>query len=347
VPAIQRPVETHERFVALFGVRAVSRREALGSGFTRGQLDAAVRRGLLISPRYGVLHAAEHSGVELDVWRDRSAESHRASHLHQVRATLAAVRDEVLVAGDSAALVHDLPRPTSRPPLLVQLVRPDGSGYAGGATQRRGSPIPEEHRTVVDGIPVTSLARTAVEVARGRSLPSALVPLDAAARRLITVDTGATGNDLRALTRVPELRHMSRERLRAALHALKGWAGTVRVRDALTHVDPSSESALESRSRGWFIEAGLGPLNPGTPIPCAGTTYWADFCDIDRGVIGEADGWSKYGETALEVRATLDRERRRAATLEYDGWRIVRWSSTDGRMAVIHRVSRALNRRVA
>lgn len=120
-------------------------------------------------------------------------------------------------------------------------------------------------------------------------------------------------------------------------------AGTVRVREALPHVHPAAESAHESRSRGWFITAGLGPLNPGTPIPCGGTTYWADFCDPDRHVIGEADGWSKYGTSPDEIRTALENERRRAADLQHDGWTIVRWSTSDSRWTVVHRMSRALH----
>lgn len=341
VPPIQRPAETVRRFVELFEHRPVTSAEAVAHGFTRGQLDAARRRGLLVSPKYGLLQAAAGLRSAETPHRDRPAIE--AAHLALVRATLVSVRDEVLVAGDSAAIVHGLARPLSTAPAQVLLVRPDGSGYSGGQTRRRGSPVPRAQRAVVDGIPVTSLERTAVDVARGHALASALVPLDSAARLMVARETDATGNRLREYAQVPELRRLSSARLETALLAIRGWAGTVRVRNALPHIHPASESAHESRSRGWFIEGGLGALNPGTPVACDGTTYWADFCDPRRRVIGEADGWGKYGVTEESVRRAVDDERRRQAELESEGWRFVRWSTSTGRAAVVARMSRALS----
>jgi hypothetical protein len=134
----------------------------------------------------------------------------------------------------------------------------------------------------------------------------------------------------------------ARARLAQSLGNLHGWAGTVRVRDALRWVHPASESAHESRSRGWFIEAGLGELDPGSPVVAGGTTYWTDFCSRAHRVIGEADGWSKYGRTPGEVRTSLAREKQRAAALESAGWRLVRWSTSEPRCVVFDRMRRAL-----
>lgn len=338
MPAIQRPADTYRRFLESFGQDPVPRASALARGFTRGQLEAAVRRGFLGSPKYGLLQALGSGTGSLR----STATDLRGAHLARVRATLASVRDDVLVAGESAAMVHGLARPGSAPPSEVLLVRPDGSGYGGGATRRRGSPVPDLQRVVVDGIPVTSLERTAVDLARGRQLPAALIPLDSAARLIVARESGAVGNRLRECVQIPELRRHATEQIDGALLSLKGWAGTVRVRHALPHVDPASESAHESRSRGWFLEAGLGPLSPGTPIPCGGTTYWADFCDARQRVIGEADGWSKYGDTPESLRRALDDERQRQIDLELEGWRFVRWSTSVGRAGVVQRMARVL-----
>jgi hypothetical protein len=206
----------------------------------------------------------------------------------------------------------------------------------------RAAPLPPCHREIVDGLPTTSLARTAVDVARGRPLAAALIPLDSAARLLVARASSTSGNVLRHAVRDPELRAHARAELHDALGHCFGWAGTVAARTALHHVDPASESPFESRSRGWFIEAGLGPLDPGRPIPCAGRTYWADFCSDEKTVVGEADGWSKYGETPAEMRTALEAERARQRDLESRGWRVVRWSTRDRRSAVVHRMRSAL-----
>jgi hypothetical protein len=180
MPAIHRPVETCARFSALFGNDPVPVAAALAAGFSRGSLDAAARRGLLVRPRYGVLRlaAADAAGEGAPLL---SAADGRAHHLATLRATLAAVRGDVLVAGASAATVHGLAIPDLGELDVAHLVRPDGSGYGEAATRCRGSPVPTSDQTVVDGIALTTLERTAVELARGQNLPQALIPLDSAA----------------------------------------------------------------------------------------------------------------------------------------------------------------------
>ena len=91
-----------------------------------------------------------------------------------------------MAAYDSAALVLSLSTPRADIPSRVELVRPGAANFDGPGLRVRGSGVPHEHRAVVEGIPTTSLVRTAVDLARGASLASALIPLDAAARRVIT-----------------------------------------------------------------------------------------------------------------------------------------------------------------
>ncbi len=334
VAAVHRPGQTRDRFVARSGHRPVRYAEALDAGFTRASLQAAVDRGLLLRPRRGTICATPAE----------ASDGHWSDHVADLRAALATVTPGSLASHDSAAVLHGIARPSAGWPDTVQLVLPGAANFTGPRLVLRVSPVPEHHRTFVGDIPATSIARTAVDLARGRRLPAALIPLDSAARILVARSTSTHGNALRHAVQVADHRELARAELAEALAACFGWAGTVPVREALPHVDPASESPLESRSRGWFIEAGLGALAPGSPIACAGTTYWADFCEPRRRVIGEADGWSKYGDTAADFRAALGRERRRQRELEADGWRFVRWSSTDRREAVLTRMSAALSR---
>lgn len=349
MPAVRRPEATAEQFRAELGTGPVPYAAALAAGFSRGRLDAAVRRGLLERPRYGVLR-----------WRGSEPDSpHRTSptiepatarrqHLDAVRAALPALGDGVYMSEESAAAVHGISTPSGVRAEQVRTTDPGGWGYSHTTTNRRGTPIPERHLTIVDGIPVTSLELTAVELARGRTLSQALIPLDSAVRLRIARATGLEGNALRHAVRDESLRSDAIALLWDAALAFSGLAGIVRVRSALPAVDPASESPLESRSRGWFLESGLGALSPGTPVQVPGATYWADFCDPARRVIGEADGWRKYGATTGDVETALRRERARADDLHDNGWEIVRWTSSHGRAAVVQRMRAALqNRRAA
>lgn len=331
MPPIDRPALTRDAFVATFGTGTIRYAEALAAGFTRASLDSAVRHGSLVRPRHGRLRVAHVSEADL-----------RAAHVPAIRAVLAGAGNHAVVSHDSAALVHGMARPASAVPDEVQLATTRGAGFTSPGLIVRATPVPARDRCLVDDIPCTGLARTAVDLARGRPLPSALAPLDSAARLLIKAASATSGNDLRKAVRTPELRAYARAELDRALAVEFGWSGTVAVREAIPHVDPASESAAESRSRGWFIGAGLGPLNPGTPIRCASSTYWADFCSPEHRVVGEVDGWSKYGGTAEEMREAMERERRRQRDLERDGWRLIRWTSTERRPTVLARMSDAL-----
>lgn len=341
MPAVHRPVQTHDRFVECFGLRPVTYAEALSVGLTRSSLRSAVARGLLHAPRRGLLQAVP-APATADARPVEPRGRGDASHVESLRSALRTVSPRALASHESAAILWGIGCPSPRPPAEVSLVVPGGVDYVSDGVRVRGSGVPMAQRDEVDGIPVTSLARTAVDLARGRRLPSALAPLDSAARLLIARATAATGNDLRRAVLDRAARSAARDELRAALADCYGWPGTLAVRHALPFVDPAAESPLESRSRGWFLEAGLGPLSPGTPVACAGTTYWADFCDERRRVIGEADGWGKYGETPTAMRDVWEQERDRQHRLEARGWAVVRWYGSEPRAAVVGRMASAL-----
>jgi hypothetical protein len=338
MPALRRPLDTRNRFLAVFGDQPVVCAVALDAGFTRAALRAAVSRGLLDRPRRGVIRVACPPDVA-----SRPTFATFAEHLGALRAAVSSVGEGAMASHESAAALHGIATPSTRLPPVVQLVHPGASNFTSPGLLVRISPVPDRHRAVEAGIACTGVARTAVDLARRRRLPGALIALDSAARILVARDTGASATALREAVLEPEHRERARSELRDALDSCFGWAGTVGVRDALEFVDPASESPLESRSRGWFLQAGLPRLSIGRPIPCRGRTYWADFCSETHRVIGEADGWAKYGDTAEDMRAAMEHERARQRDLEADGWTLVRWASTDTRRAVVHRMATALH----
>jgi hypothetical protein len=197
---------------------------------------------------------------------------------------------------------------------------------------------------VVDGIAVTATARTGVDLARGRSLPQALLVLDGAARRIAEQELGVPLRLLRDPGRREVVRQHVVALLDAALRPRAGWPGTLVVRRAIPLVDPASESPLESSSRGAMIEAGIPAPNLAYAVQGAsGTWYVADFAWPEHGVLGEADGTAKYGATEEAVRRALRAERRRQRDLEDAGWVVVRWDSTESQTTYLTRLRRALS----
>jgi hypothetical protein len=332
------PIRAH--VAGRYGSGPVRRQDLLGSGLTRSQLRAAVREGVLVPERHGVLRLADAASA---VTTHPTDLTHPTVDDVRRRAlvALASVDRGAVLSGAAAGILLGLPT-LDRRLERITAIRPGGVNYDGPDLRLRGSALPPHRITVIGGIPVTSLERTAVDLARGRRLPQALVVLDAAARTLVERMTGFHGEALRYAVLDPAHRRAAVVELETSLAELYGWPGTVAVRAALTHVRPTSESPAESISRGWFLEAGVGPLETGVPLQLPGRTFWADFCSHERRVVGEVDGWGKYGETAQDFRAALSRERDRQLLIEDDGWRVVRWALDQGRRRVVDRMRHAL-----
>ena len=336
MPATHRPEVTASRFLDVFGERHVTLAQALDGGFTRGQLRAALERGLLLSPergRYAVVPAPSANAF------DAAA----AYHLERCRTTIASLATGAMAAFDTAGVVTGVARPRVRLPARVQLVRSGAINASGPDYILRGSGVQEIDRTLVDGIPTTGVARTAIDLARGHRLPEALIPLDSAARLLIAAETGTEGQELRYAVLDESNRAKARADLHAALRRCFAWPGTRGMRAMIDQADPAAESPLESRSRGVHLLARLPALSVGFPIPVQGHTFWADFCEPDLKVIGEADGWGKYGGSIRENRDAWDRERARQALLEDEGWIFGRWTSSDSAAVIVERMGQALS----
>jgi len=347
VPATSRPTDTAARFRREFGDDIVTRARALDAGFSRGQLRSALHRGLLESPRHGLLRVTGDASPPHDAMApgepsDQPGASALAVHISAVRAALQAVGPGALASHESAAILHGLARPSTASVPRVTLVRPGAANWSGPGVVVRGSGVPDDARTIVHGVPATGLARTAIDLARGHHLPDALIPLDHASRLLVARRTVGGPENLRHAVHDEERRGDARDELVRALSGCWGWPGATAVRSALPLVDPASESPLESRSRGWFLEAKLPPLEVGFEIRCDDRRYWADFAEPGRRVVGEADGLAKYGSAWSDVRERIEQERHRQADLERHGWRVVRWLSTDRRAGVVARMSSAL-----
>ncbi len=307
--------------------------EVRAEGWTTAHIRHAVVEGRLERPRRGALALPE------------SVQPSAAVELPRLRRRAEVVLSRyagAVVSHDTAASLHGLwlPRAAGGD---IQLIAPDRPDRAEVGVRVHGSRLPRRQIEDLDGLPVTSVARSAVDVARGRSIEDAVVVLDSAARVLAV----RAGVELRRLRHDEDLRASCAEHARAELwaayRAVRRWPFTVVVRSAIPLLDPASESPLESRSRIRVMSSELPTPRIAVPVVGAsGTTYYADFVWDEWRVIGEADGTAKYGEDPVSVRTRLRAERRRQRDLEDAGWVFARWESTEPGRAMLQRIRRAL-----
>lgn len=179
---------------------------------------------------------------------------------------------------------------------------------------------------------MTSIARTATDLAAGRALPEALVILDGAARLLVERFASQARRSDYANTRLAEA---ARERLSAA-------CGSPGLGRSISCADPRRESAAESLSAGHLILAGLPAPDLQTRLVTPAGTFYPDFFWSGLRVIGEVDGAVKY-----EAAKAFVAEKQREQLLRDLGFTVVRWLAREIMLTphvVVERVSRALGR---
>ncbi len=262
-------------------------------GMTRNELRRACRLGEWERIRHGAyLRAGE---------RDE-----RDSHRLLIEATLAAAGSDCVVSHMSAAVLHGLPL-VSEHLDRVWVTRPRGGhGRHGPVMHVRRCPIDDDEIVLVAGIPVTSLRRTAVDLARVLSYEWGVIMCDAALAR---------GVD-------------SRDLLQVAMR-YRSWPGGRRAEQAASFADPRSGSPAESLSRVQMARLGLPTPVLQFPVTDAGRLVaTTDFGWETEGLVGEADGKVKYGTLLKPGQQAIDAlmaEKRREERIRGAGFWVVRW----------------------
>ncbi len=164
----------------------------------------------------------------------------------------------------------------------------------------------------VDGLAVTSLARTVTDLARRASFESAVVTVDAA----LAGETVTTAE------------------LRRALQRCTGWPGCPKAGRVLAFADGRAESVGESRSRVALARLGLPPpvLQWEVRRDSSELVGRVDFGWPDRGVVGEFDGKIKYGRLLRPGQSpgeVMYAEKLREDDLRAEGLTVVRWNWDD------------------
>ncbi len=238
----------------------ITRRQALDSGHSPQQVRTrAGPRGPWVSVRRGVYAVRER-------W-DAAGDSERAL-MADVAAHLS-MRLPHALSHDSAARAMDLPllRPM-RP--LIHITRQGvlGTRTEWGVKHHLGRESPAQINDL-DGVLVTGLARTSLDLAREHGFPAGVVAIDAARRR------GATQR---------EYEH--------ELARMKHWPFVTVARRALHFSDPGAESPAESLGRILVDELGLGEVQSQFAVRLGDRTVW---CDLRVGChVFEVDGRVKY-----------------------------------------------------
>ncbi len=269
---------------------------ALAWGFTRPQIRAHIRSGRWIRLRHGVYVTCT----------DRLIASRRPDTLHaqDVRAVqLALSRSQVVGADTSAARILGIDL-HPEPPLEIVLLT-DDSGVS--STHRDGyflrvAPLPGEDVTTRHGTPLTSPARTLLDVSANRGFDCGVVAAESAyRRRLITPAEFGSLIDTSA-----------------------GRPGIQVAREVHAFANPLTESVLETVSRLSFRTAGI--LQPDVQVVIVKyPEIRVDFFWSWLRLVGEGDGMKKYEMDGRQPMVELRRQRDREQLIRDAGCDIVRW----------------------
>jgi hypothetical protein len=246
-------------------------------------------------------------------WREMDADARFRASIH---AAQLASREGLVFSHLSAAALWRLPMVGTWPARAEVTVGTKASGPVRRAFTARQYPVPQA-TDIIDGLTVTTLPRTLIDVGRTRQLVQSVPMLDYA----LAPKAGAEAGVGRATATFGDLA--------TELSLASSVRGTTRCRDAIALADGRSGSPGESLSRvGMFLLALPMPDLQHEFRDAAGRMV-VDFWWPDFGIVGEFDGFGKYlREDLLGGQSTADAvlaEKRREDRLRALGPRVTRW----------------------
>lgn len=269
-----------------------------------GYSDVEVRR---------MLHTGELARVRRGAYlAGELPEDAAARHLLLIRAAVEHLSEDAVVSHASAAVLHGMPvwgLPLDR--VHVTRQRRSTGARRGGQVHAHSAPLGDHDIVVLNGVTVTSPARTVIDVARRAPFEQAVVVADGALH-LGLVDNAAMGIALQR----------------------KRWPGMPAARRVVAFADGRSASPGESRSRVALMLAGI-------PTPVlqwevrdrdGGFVGCVDFGWPGLMTVGEFDGRVKYGALVRPGETPADvvyREKLREDALRAEGLAVVRWTWAD------------------
>ncbi|WP_328812334.1 type IV toxin-antitoxin system AbiEi family antitoxin domain-containing protein [Rhodococcus sp. NBC_00297] len=263
-----------------------TRADLASIGVTDVEIKSAIRRGSIIRVARGAYADAAMYSAMIPAER----------HILAIRAT---ARGRT-VSHQSAAVLHGL---QMWAPDLGRVHVSVNAGQGGRRTDRshvHTNRVAADSVTTVDGLTVTTVTRTAVDLARSLSFEAAVCVVDSA------LASGGTTVEL----------------LRSAVDTCAGLAGCSAARRVVEFADGRSESVGESRSRVYLQRYGFPAPELQVTLRHGGLTARPDF--LIGGVIIEFDGKLKY----TSERALFE-EKKRQDQLMSLGWVMARLTWED------------------
>ncbi|MBH0122226.1 hypothetical protein ACWDUD_13880 [Rhodococcus sp. NPDC003382] len=272
--------------------RPLTRTHLLATGFSDDHIRAAVRAGDLVALTRGVyLWRADHDRLD-DPARHRVRARHVASTMPP-GAVISHVSAATLLNLDVWNI--DLAQ--------VHVSRTGSHGRRTRHLHVHATTWTDDDVVDVDGLAVTSPARTVVDLSRALPLDQAVVVGDSALRNY------------------PDTLDL----LPAALASARHRSGIARAAAVVPFLDARSESPGESLSRVRIAESGLPrPVLQHPIVLRDGRRVRLDFFWERHGVAGEFDGAGKYAD-----RRDVFAEKLREDALRDLGLEVVRWTWAD------------------
>jgi predicted transcriptional regulator of viral defense system len=269
----------------------VTAAELTAAGFSDDRIRTLTKRGDLYRVDRGVYAEGEQARETL-AFAD-------GLQLLKLAAAVAVTGPGPVVSHESAAYLYSI-NLLATPEAAILTCPPQRGRNARAGIRLHTATLPAEHITRCGRLPVTTPARTVVDLARTLSFRAGLVSADSALHRKL----------------------VTKPELTAVLAASARWRGARRAAAVIDFADGRAESPLESLARIAFKDCGLPP--PELQVWLGGTDepvgrvdfYWRKYRTI-----AEVDGAIKYADPD-RARAQL----RRDSLLRDDGFEVVHFT---------------------
>jgi very-short-patch-repair endonuclease len=223
-------------------------------------------------------------------------------HVLRVLAARATVGHHAVASYHSAALLHRLDLLSSPPEGSVALTCPPGKPWnraRPASVVFHTADLPAGHLTRLYGLPVTTAARTVIDLARTLPFADAVAAADSALRK----------------------EKATKPELGKILDVCARWPGVRQARQVVEFADERAESPLESVARVIFDQSGLDSPELQATVFTPSDAFRVDFLWRAHKVIAEADGLGKYNDRSDAIKQ-LERDRR----LRDAGFRVVHFT---------------------
>ncbi len=199
------------------------------------------------------------------------------------------------VSHQTAAQLHGLSL-LGPPPAELSITRPPGSGSRTGrpGVRLHCAALPAGHVGGRLGVPVTTVARTVVDLARVLDFRAGVVAADCALQQKLT----------------------SKKELAQVIAACQRWPGLRRAAQVVEFADGGAESPLESLARIVFRDGGLPTPELQVEIRDSEFIGRVDFLWRQFRTIAEVDGAGKYDDRDQAIRQLRRDKRLREAGYE-------------------------------